>query len=65
MERTFLHDISTPLTTAQFKLEAALEILREGKVEEIPECAKMIEAVLMQVKRAGAMIAQRREELMK
>ena len=62
-ERTFLHDISSPLTTVQLNMENVIDMLEDRKPEEIDECIKMLNSCLAQVKRATEMVRVRRETL--
>jgi nitrogen fixation/metabolism regulation signal transduction histidine kinase len=64
-ERTFLHDISSPLTTAQLNVENVVSILEERKIEDIQQCLKMLTSCMNQLKRASTMISNRRESLIK
>ena len=65
LDRNFLHDISSPLTTVQLNVENVIMMLEDRKPEEIDECIKMLQACVTQVKRATVMVREKREELMK
>jgi len=62
-ERSFLHDISSPFTSALLNLENAAALLEERKPENIEECLSLVKKSLAQVKRAAGMITARRESL--
>jgi hypothetical protein len=64
-ERSFLHDISSPLTTTQLNLGNLASILGDRKPEDIDECLKLVETCMAQVKRVTEMVRLRREELIK
>ncbi|MGZ3696380.1 MAG: hypothetical protein ACXVBE_04810 [Bdellovibrionota bacterium] len=64
-ERTFLHDVSSPLTSVLLNLENVIAMLEDRKPEEIDECIKMLNSCLTQVKRSAEMVGARRAILMK
>jgi hypothetical protein len=64
-ERTFLHDISSPLTIVQLNVENALTLLKDGKPEDLDECANILASCMTQATRATNMIRLRREHLIK
>jgi hypothetical protein len=64
-ERTFLHDIASPVTSVLLNLENIMSILQDRKPEEIDECIKMAGSCVTQLKRAVDMIRDRREILIK
>jgi hypothetical protein len=64
-ERTFLHDISSPLTSIQLNVESAISVLEEGTPESMLECLNILRPCLEQANRAADMIRARRNELTK
>jgi hypothetical protein len=62
-ERTFLHDISSPLTTLELNLGNVISILEERNPSDIDECLKLAKSCLTQLQRAGEMIHARRAVL--
>lgn len=64
-ERTFLHDISSPLTSILLNMENVIMMLEDRKPEEIDECIAMLNSCLLQVRRSTELVRERREVLMK
>jgi hypothetical protein len=64
-ERSFLHDIASPVTSVLLNLENIVAILQDNKPEEIEECIKMANSCVTQLKRTTEMIRERREILIK
>jgi len=62
-ERTFLHDISSPLTTVMLNLGNALSVLEENNSDDLATCKVLIEKCLHQTKRATDLITARRARL--
>ncbi|HEY8280699.1 MAG TPA: hypothetical protein VIH99_13805 [Bdellovibrionota bacterium] len=63
IDRRFLHDISSPLTTVHLNVENAVILLREGKPGEIKDCLEILQVAVTQLKRITGMIKEKREEL--
>lgn len=63
-ERTFLHDISSPLTSIQLNVENAICVLEDGTPTSAAECLEILRACLIQTGRVAGMIRARREELL-
>lgn len=61
-ERVFLHDIASPITTAQLNLENAAALIQESG-QETPELLNLIKSSIRQMEKAGLLIRKRREEV--
>jgi nitrogen fixation/metabolism regulation signal transduction histidine kinase len=64
-ERTFLHDISSPLTGLQLSLESVQMILADKKLEDLEECQRLVAVCMEQVARTVEMVKARRNGLEK
>jgi len=62
-ERTFLHDVASPLTTLQLNLESTMLILEDTGATPDNDAVKMIQACLNQVRTLSDKVRERREIL--
>jgi hypothetical protein len=63
-EKTFLHDVASPLTTLQLNLESTMMILEDAGVKPEDEAIKMMKVCLIQVRKISEKICARREILL-
>ena len=63
-ERSFLHDISSPLTSVQLNIESVIMLIEEAKPEDVKNCLRMLNTCLVQLKRASDMVRNRRDSLL-
>lgn len=59
-ERTFLHDISSPVTALRLNLENVIAILQENKNEQTAECLSMLDSSMRQVDKVVQLISTRK-----
>ena len=62
-ERTFIHDMASPLTSLQLNLENVIMVLEDGKPEDLATAKTITQSCMKQIKKMTDLMQQRRTVL--